>query len=265
MKGRIRVMDIKDFLDVTELEQIMQDWSDATGLACVAVDANGEYITKPINFTDFCLKYTRESEEGLKRCKKCDTECTGTYYCHAGLMDYSRDIIVNGQKVGAIVAGQVLPKEPDESKFRTIASELGIDPDQYIAALRKVPVRPEQAILASTKLLGDIVNIMVNANFKNTSDNDKIDKLDADIERAANLIHEINEKSYQLDKIENKQNILSLNASIEAARAGEFGRGFAVVAAEVGKLAVNSGEINKSIKQSLKELTNTIKELESHK
>ncbi len=59
--------------------------------------------------------------------------------------------------------------------------------------------------------------------------------------------------------------LLALAASIEAARAGEFGRGFAVVAAEVGKLAVNSGEINKSIKQSLKELTATIKALEEIK
>ena len=113
--------------------------------------------------------------------------------------------------------------------------------------------------------MGDVVNMLVNANYQQQHDISKIDKMDEDIERAANLIQEINEKSAQLDKIESKQNILSLNASIEAARAGEFGRGFAVVAAEVGKLAVNSGEINKSIKQSLKELTGTIKELESLK
>lgn len=47
-------MNIKDFLNVDELEHIMQDWSDATGLACIAVDADGEYITRPINFNDFC-------------------------------------------------------------------------------------------------------------------------------------------------------------------------------------------------------------------
>jgi methyl-accepting chemotaxis protein len=96
-------------------------------------------------------------------------------------------------------------------------------------------------------------------------ENDDLQKadLESEIRRAATLIEEINEKSAQLDKIESKQNILSLNASIEAARAGEFGRGFAVVAAEVGKLAVNSGEINKSIKESLKELTATIKALET--
>lgn len=258
-------MDIRDFLDVKQLEQLMQDWSDATGLATIGVDSNGEYFTRDINFTDFCIKYTRGSEEGLRRCQKCDAECTGTYYCHAGLMDFSRDIIVDGQKVGAIIGGQVLPGEPDEEKFRAIAEELGVDPDEYLEALRKVPIRSEQSIKASAKLLGDVVNMLVNANYKQRNDVSKIDKMDEDIERAANLIQEINEKSVQLDKIESKQNILSLNASIEAARAGEFGRGFAVVAAEVGKLAVNSGEINKSIKQSLKTLTGTIKELESLK
>ena len=255
-------MDIRDFVNVNELEKLMQNWADATGLATIGVDANGEYFTKDVNFTDFCIKYTRGSSEGLARCAKCDAECTGTYYCHAGLMDFSYDIVVNGEKVGAIIGGQVLPNEPDEDKFREIAAELGIDPEEYIAALRKVPIRTEHSIKAAAHLLGDLVNTIVNANYKNMMESSKIDCLEDDIEKAASLITEINEKSQQLDKIESKQNILSLNASIEAARAGEFGRGFAVVAAEVGKLAVNSGEINKSIKQSLKTLTEAIKDLE---
>ena len=255
-------MDIREFVNIKEIEQLMQDWSDATGLAAIGVDSNGEYFTKAINFTDFCIKYTRGSEEGLNRCSKCDTECTGTYYCHAGLMNFSRDIIVDGQKIGAIIGGQVLPNEPDEDKFRKIAEELNINPDEYIAALRKVPVQSEHSIKAAAQLLGDVINTMVNSSYKTMQDSNKINCLDEDIEKAASLIKEINEKSQQLDKIESKQNILSLNASIEAARAGEFGRGFAVVAAEVGKLAVNSGEINKSIKQSLKALTSAIKDLE---
>lgn len=256
-------MDIRDFVDVKQVEELLQNWSDATGLAAIGVDSNGEYFTKDVNFTDFCIKHTRGSEEGLRRCQKCDAECTGTYYCHAGLMDFSRDIIVNGEKVGAIIGGQVLPNEPDEGKFRAIAAELGIDPDTYIEALKDVPVRTEKSIKAAAQLLGDMLNILANESYAKKQNDSKITSIDENIEAAASLIHEINEKSLQLDKIESKQNILSLNASIEAARAGEFGRGFAVVAAEVGKLAVNSGEINKSIKQSLKELTKAIKELEN--
>ncbi|HOD15396.1 MAG TPA: methyl-accepting chemotaxis protein [Spirochaetota bacterium] len=46
-------------------------------------------------------------------------------------------------------------------------------------------------------------------------------------------------------------NMLSLNATIEAARAGNQGRGFAVVAAEIGKMAVRTGESVKMIEDTL--------------
>ena len=93
---------------------------------------------KEIGFTDFCMKHTRGSVEGLRRCTKCDNTCTGTYFCHAGLMDFSIDIKVGDIFLGKIIGGQVLPCEPDEEKFRNIASELGINPDVYIEALNKV-------------------------------------------------------------------------------------------------------------------------------
>ncbi|MBP1911813.1 methyl-accepting chemotaxis protein [Thermococcus stetteri] len=43
-------------------------------------------------------------------------------------------------------------------------------------------------------------------------------------------------------------NLVALNASIEAARAGEAGRGFAVVAEEIRKMAVQTMELAKEIK-----------------
>lgn len=256
-------MHISDFLDLTLLEQIMEDWSTATGMATIAVDNEGNYITKEIGFTDFCMKHTRGSVEGLRRCTKCDNTCTGTYFCHAGLMDFSIDIKVGDVFLGKIIGGQVLPCEPDEEKFRNIASELGINPDVYIEALNKVPVKSEESIRAAAKLLGDMVNLIVNFEYNKSSSNSLVTTLETEISQAADLIEEINEKSQALDKIESKQKILSLNASIEAARAGEFGRGFAVVATEFGKLAVNSGEINKSIKTSLKSLTTVIEDMEN--
>ena len=145
-------MKISDFMDLKKLQSIQDQFSDATGLAAIATDADGNYITEGSNFTDFCMKYTRNSAEGNRRCVKCDTECTGTYFCHAGLMDFAADIIVGGEKVGAIIGGQVLPEEPDEEKFRKIAGELSIDPDKYIKALRDVPIRSEKSIRAAAAL-----------------------------------------------------------------------------------------------------------------
>lgn len=66
-----------------QFEEIMANWAAATGLATVAVGADGEYISQCYNFTDFCIKYTRGSEEGKKRCEKCDREGTGYSLCQS--------------------------------------------------------------------------------------------------------------------------------------------------------------------------------------
>ena len=73
-------MRIQDFTDMKQFEHIMANWAAATGLATVAVDKDGNYISECHNFTDFCMKLTRGSKEGCARCEKCDREGKEVYY-----------------------------------------------------------------------------------------------------------------------------------------------------------------------------------------
>lgn len=256
-------MDIRDFMDLNKLQLLQDKFSDATGLAAIAVDNKGEYITEGSNFTDFCMKYTRSSAEGNRRCIKCDNECTGTYYCHAGLMDFSTDIVVEGQKLGAMIGGQILPNEPDEEKFRETAKELGIDPDTYIRALKKVPVSNEKKIRAAAELLGLMVNQLVNLEYVRSHNVGKLNELSGEIQHATEIIDTINNNTHSLKSIANKQKMLSLNASIEAARSGEAGVGFAVVAKSMGDLSSQSATIYGDIEKSVIEVTSSIEKLAS--
>lgn len=248
-------MELKDFMDLSKLQKIQDDFSNATGLAAIPVDNNGEYITEGSNFTDFCMKYTRGSEEGNRRCVKCDNECTGTYFCHAGLMDFAFDLVINGEKVGTIIGGQVLPKEPDEEQFRRTAEELGIDPDEYIAALAQVPRSTEQRIRAAANLLETITNQLINLEYFKSKNNTHLDAVQKGITQSTETVNQINGYTSHLKKISSRQRILALNASIEAARSGEAGAGFAVVAKSMQDLSSQSDDIYKDIENSVTEIT----------
>lgn len=254
-------MNIREFVDIKKLEGIMQSWSKATGMATIALDDEGNYITGEIGFTDFCMKYTRGSEEGAKRCLKCDQRGKDAYYCHAGLMDFSKEIRVDGIYFGKIIGGQVLPQEPDEKKFRNIAQELGINPDDYIRALSKVTVSNEETIRACADLLGAVVNLMVGDAYNAHNDRHSDMKMNENVSNLVSYINNINSYTKNLDKLEKNQIILALNASIEAARAGEAGKGFAIVAGKVGSLATDFGACNRQIKEEMGRLTEIVKDI----
>lgn len=255
-------MKIQDFCDMVKFESIMNNWAKSTGLATVAVGADGEYISECYNFTDFCIKLTRGSEEGCRRCTKCDREGKGVYSCHAGLVDFGIPItLVDGTVLGSVIGGQVLPEEPDYEAFRNTARELSIDEDKYVEALQKVNVRTREEIEASANLLGDVINMFVRSSYQEQKNEFILENLKTGIARAAEEIDAANASTAKIAGFSKRQNILALNASIEAARAGESGKGFAVVATEVQKLAESMASVSAEINEKLKKIGKTISEL----
>lgn len=257
------MLDIREFTDLKQLQLIQDLFSDATGLAAIAVAADGKYITKGSNFTDFCMKYTRGSKLGSQRCVQCDNECTGTYFCHAGLMDFSSDIIIEGEKVGAIIGGQVLPNPPDEDKFREIARELGINENAYIKALGQVPVRDEKTIRAAAELLGVIVNLLCQFQYKRHIESRRINTFNEELSSIGSNISSAKGLMKDLHRTATMENILAINANVEAAHAGKAGVGFAVVAGEIAELSKQSDGVYtkiESLVDSIQQSVNKIKD-----
>lgn len=251
-------MKLTDFMDMSQLQKIQDAFSDATGLAAIAVDNEGNYITEGSNFTEFCMKHTRGCAEGAKRCQKCDVEGKGVYECHAGLKDFSIDIILDGEKLGSVIGGQVLPSEPDEEKFANIARELGIDPEAYVKAVRKVPVRPAKSIDAAATLLEDVINRIVKQEYMNATEYKKIKVWEQEIATATKTVADIKQNTKELEAIASKQTIMALNASIETARVGAAGAGFGIIAKQMGDFSKQSSALYKQIAQEANQISESI-------
>lgn len=160
---------LSELLDIESVQVIQDSFSKMTGMASVLTDENGTPITKGSNFTPFCYELTRHSAIGKARCEKCDrsgakeTMKSGrvtVYQCHAGLCDFAAPIIVDGRFMGAFVGGQVLREKPDEDQIRQVAWDLGIDPEAYVAAVRKIPVISKEKMEEAAGFLYKVANVM---------------------------------------------------------------------------------------------------------
>ena len=297
-----------DVIDRNMLQSLQDAFAKATGMAALATDESGP-VTELSNATDFCIKYTRNSPVGCERCNKCDLEGgkeanrTGrpsVYYCHAGLVDFAAPIILNGKHIGSLIGGQVLTEAPDEEKFRRIAGEIGVNPDDYIAALRKVKIVPKDQVDAAANLLYQMANALSEAGYQKLlalegkdrsaarlselnvkqADLDKqIDSIMSEINYMKKLFDDVKESALDSEKSINSTDsivksietastqltLISFNASIEAKRAGAAGAGFNVIAQEVRTLAdtntKQAGEVEGTLNDIKKVITNINKQL----
>ena len=136
-----------------------------TGLCC----SDGSYITSSCTVNPFCEQYIKKTPEGKRRCDACDREnavrCCDTgkasaYICHAGLVDISAPVLVEGKQYGFIVAGQVTTKELTREQTDAIADELGIDKDELYEVSKTIPVVSQAQIDQAVEDAERISNII---------------------------------------------------------------------------------------------------------
>lgn len=305
----IELDDLKltDLIDVKTLQDIQDGFSNATGMAALTTDENGVAVTQGSNFTDFCMELTRKSRLGCQRCEKCDkqggenTLRTGratTYRCHAGLVDFAAPIMLNGKFIGSFIGGQVLPEPADEDKFRKYAEEIGVNPNEYIKALRKVKVVPQRQIEMAADFLCTIANVLskiayssyaekLNSSGLSTQNANLVAKIHnaeslikqnydnmEKLQKEFNALEEVAQNSVAkvksametvkvIQDIATNTRILGFNAYIEAAHAKESGKGFGVITQEIRNLADTSKESADKIENAMKSISSFTKQIDS--
>lgn len=159
---------INEIIDIEELTELFQSYSDITGMVTALLDLEGEILIAT-NWQDSCTQFHRESDVTRKRCHESDTSLAGSlskgdkynvYRCRNGLVDVATPVIVNGRHMANFFTGQFFIEKPDVEYFLRQAEEAGFEEEAYLEAIAKVPVYDEATIKSHMAFLVRIAEMI---------------------------------------------------------------------------------------------------------
>ena len=183
---------LTDLIDLDTLQKIQDFFTKMTGVASIITDIDGIPVSKGTNFSDFCFKYTRNSELGLSRCQECakrgiqlafEKGTPQLYRCHTGLVDFAAPIIADELLVGGFIGGQLLAEEPNYDKIEQLARDFGVDSEEYIQASKQVQRISKEKYEDILNALNDTTSILSSI----ATNNYKLKLATEEVEKSANM------------------------------------------------------------------------------
>ena len=163
--------DIRDLLSKELQEELQESFAFATGFGVVFVDREGRHLGEGSNFTSFCRAINADPKgEGCCQCSNqkalriaLEEARPSIYICHAGLVNIEIPLILEGEFVGAITAGQVLCSDtgcfPEDER----ASEKWWAQDEnYSRYYEEIPVFSRKQIEETARALQNLTRYILN-------------------------------------------------------------------------------------------------------
>lgn len=166
---------ITEVMDIEKLRPLFHSYTEITGTAAALIDLEGCVLIES-NWKDSCTQFHRQNEITLKRCVESDTalafslesgEKYNLYRCRNGLVDAATPIIIDGYHIVNVFTGQFFIGPPDLDYFRNQAMEVGFDCEDYLAAIRQVPVYDEIEIRRNMVFLVQLAEMIGEAGLLN--------------------------------------------------------------------------------------------------
>lgn len=163
-----RPIHLLDLVGREKLERILQVFTEVAGVAAIITYPDGHPITRPSNFTPFCLTYCRATAKGRAKCIKSDQyggaqsarlQAPFTYQClNGGLTDCAAPLIIEGHHLATVLCGQVLESPiADEKQAIERARSIGVkDVEGYLRELAKIPLMSRETLLNVVNLMAEI-------------------------------------------------------------------------------------------------------------
>ena len=154
------------------IDSVVTNFAQATGLAVVLTDIDGNEISERYNFSSFC-EQIRCHPTHSSLCHACDRSAgfeaskqnkPYIYKCHAGLVDVSIPLKISGHLVGFILCGQVKLQDDTSAIDPQLLKSFSQDP-ALIQAFESIPVVHPAKIESAAGLLQTIVEKCIKEQF----------------------------------------------------------------------------------------------------
>jgi len=165
---------LKELLDIPKLQALFDSFDRLHKLPSAVIDIEGNILTAT-SWQDVCTKFHRVNPESEKECIESDTRLASSlsrgmkqveYRCPKGLVDTATPIVVEGKHLGNAFTGQFFLEPPNEGHFRKIARRYGFDEEEYIEAVRKVPIITEDKHRKNLEVLAQLTEILADMGLK---------------------------------------------------------------------------------------------------
>ncbi|NTV50352.1 MAG: PAS domain S-box protein [Geobacteraceae bacterium] len=145
---------LKELLDIPRLRLLLDTLDEIHSMPSAIIDTEGSVLTATA-WQDICTKFHRINHDTEKMCIESDRSIKASlgdnkqhvvYRCPMGLVDSATPIIIEGKHLGNVFTGQLFLIPPDETQFIKQARQYGFDEEEYLEAMRKVPIFPEEKL-----------------------------------------------------------------------------------------------------------------------
>ena len=168
----------KELVDVPKLQELTDELYTATGIPSAVITIDGEVLTGS-GWQRICTDFHRLHPLIEKECVDSDTkirkrldegETFVIYECPRGLVDASSPVIIEGEHVANVFAGQLFMEPPDEAKerfFREQARKFGFDEKEYINAFQEIPILSENKFRPTLSFLSKFAQLVASIGLAN--------------------------------------------------------------------------------------------------
>jgi diguanylate cyclase (GGDEF) domain len=161
-------------VNISDLKELIESIYSMTGISCFIKNADGETIILT-KYNKICEKLHKD--DSLIRFRQCEAEKNilhqiknGKDYavcqCKNSLIYIGAPILINGNYIATLFAGQVFSKEPDIECFKVQAKKFKFNEEEYIKSIKEIPIISEEKVKEIINLLCKVSKILGEVGYR---------------------------------------------------------------------------------------------------